>query len=65
MWLLFPATDLEKQCWLQSVPHYIALTRTGVRVALGGRHVMGPPGIIDADGFADLTGSLPSQNGRS
>ena len=40
---------------MQGVKHYAALLRAGVRVSLDGRRVYAPPGVIDADGFADLT----------
>ena len=28
--------------------------RAGVRVSLDGRHVLAPPGVVDADGCANL-----------
>ena len=40
---------------MQGVKHYAALLRAGVRVSLDGQRVYAPPGVIDADGFADLT----------
>ena len=40
---------------MQGVRHYAALLRAGVKVSLDGRRVIAPPGVIDAEGFADLT----------
>jgi hypothetical protein len=38
----------------QSQEDYLALMRAGVRVGLDGRRVAAPPGVVDADGFANL-----------
>jgi hypothetical protein len=40
---------------MQSQADYIALLKAGVRVSWDGRRVVAPPGVIDKDGFADLT----------
>ena len=46
----------------QGVPHYVALTKAGVRVSWDGSKVEAPPGVVDKNGFADLT--LWSRNGK-
>ena len=39
----------------QGIPEYEALKALGVTVSLGGRRVVAPPGVIDAEGLIDLT----------
>ena len=53
----FVATD-GGACWAQSQEDYLALTRAGVGVSLDGRRVTAPPGVVDADGFANLTSRI-------
>ena len=38
----------------QSQEDYLALMRARVGVSLDGRRVVAPPGVVDADGFANL-----------
>lgn len=40
---------------LQGVPHFAALTKAGIRVSWDGRQISGPQGVINEDGFADLS----------
>ncbi|KAK9839254.1 hypothetical protein WJX81_004479 [Elliptochloris bilobata] len=42
----------------QSQEDYLALTRAGVSVSLDGCHVVAPPGVVDADGIANLTSRI-------
>ena len=38
-----------------SIEHYYALTKLDIINSWDGRSVVGPPGVIDEDGFVDLT----------
>ncbi|KAK9807513.1 hypothetical protein WJX72_001238 [[Myrmecia] bisecta] len=48
----------------QSHKDFMALTANKVGVSLDGRRVVAPPGILDKDGFADLTKGFDSSNGK-
>lgn len=50
--------NVQRACWAQSQEDYLALTRAGVGVSLDGRRVTAPPGVVDADGFANLTSRI-------
>ena len=43
---------------LQSQEEFSALVKLGVKVSWDGRRVIAPPGVLDADGFVDLTAAL-------
>ena len=42
--------------------HFHALSKLGVRVAWDGKTIEGPPGVIDADGYVDLTPILDKKS---
>ena len=35
--------------------HFYALSKLGVSVSEDGRRIIAPPGVVDDDGFVDLT----------
>ena len=39
----------------QGVAEFLALSRKGVCISLDGKRVTAPPGVIDSQGFMDLT----------
>ena len=43
---------------MQGQPEFLALTKSGVGVSLDGYRVTAPPGVVDQNGFADLTRAL-------
>ena len=40
---------------MQGIAEYLTLLKLGVGVSWDGRTVTSPPGVIDSEGFADLT----------
>ena len=45
----------------QSQEEYTALFKRGITVSLDGRKVVAPPGMVDSQGFVDLTAEIPSR----
>ena len=43
---------------MQSQEEFSALVKLGVKVSWDGRTVIGPPGVVDDDGFVDLTPAM-------
>ena len=49
------ACGLSRLGMLQGISEYLTLLKLGVGVGLDGRTVTAPAGVVDADGFVDLT----------
>ena len=46
---------------MQSQEEFTALFKRGITVSLDGRRVLAPEGLIDAEGFVDLTAEPPQR----
>ena len=43
---------------MQGVAEFLALSRRGLCISLDGRKVTAPPGLLDSQGFVDLTNKI-------
>ena len=50
---------------MQSQEEFTALFKRGITVSLDGRRVEAPAGMIDREGFVDLTTELPQRDGKT